>query len=446
MKKTFTPISSGFLSILKTFKKAGFMLGLITATIVGTASAQTILYVTPTGGSAIQNGQSWATAYPGGQLQTRINAAAVSYANTGTKTEIWVQAGTYVPALNPVSGSIDNRDKTFLLKDGVALYGGFNGTETLLSKRNLATGGATILSGDIDNNSPANITGDAYHVVVTVGANSTTILDGFTIQYGNANGSGFGTISGTGITRTNGGGIYNASSDPTLRNNTFIANNALSSGGGIYNTLSSPVIINTVFSDNTANDLGGAMYNNGSSPQVINSTFSKNKATTSGGAIRNSMSLANPVFTNSIIYGNMKTSLVADNFGDNSSVVTYSLVEGGYNGGTNIILSDPLFVNAATGNFQLQPKSPAIGVGNNAGIPAGITRDRNSELRIQKTTVDMGAYESAYSTLTGNANGVVYVKKGSTGDLSGDSWANAITDVADALHAAQSNTAIKEIW
>ncbi len=48
------------------------------------------------------------------------------------------------------------------------------------------------------------------------------------------------------------------------------------------------------------------------------------------------------------------------------------------------------------------------------------------------------------NVLKPDANGVIYVKKGSNGF--GDSWANAASELADALLAAKNNTAIKQIW
>ena len=60
---------------------------------------------------------------------------------------------------------------------------------------------------------------------------------------------------------------------------------------------------------------------------------------------------------------------------------------------TNTSNTNPMFVNAAGGNFKLQNGSPAIDTGDNSKIPAGITTDVIHNIRIHNTTVDMGAYE-----------------------------------------------------
>lgn len=58
----------------------------------------------------------------------------------------------------------------------------------------------------------------------------------------------------------------------------------------------------------------------------------------------------------------------------------------------------------------------------------------------------MGAYETAYSRITPDANGIIYIKANGDGDLSGNSWANAAAELSHALFAAKDNSAIKEIW
>src|SRR5258706_12512432 len=65
---------------------------------------------------------------------------AISFAFIGE--QVWVQMGTYTPAAS-------DRTVSFILKSGVAIYGGFAGTETLLNQRN-PTVNVTILSGDLN--------------------------------------------------------------------------------------------------------------------------------------------------------------------------------------------------------------------------------------------------------------------------------------------------------
>ncbi|RZN80270.1 MAG: DUF1565 domain-containing protein, partial [Winogradskyella sp.] len=134
-------------------------------------------YFVKTDGDDNANGLSWGTA-----LQTLQKALELSKATD----EIWVTSGTYYPSdyAMGATGVVDNKDFTFHIPNGVAIYGGFNGTETQLSERDWIAN-PTILSGDI--NSANDITDNVYHVVFFKDATSTsTVLDGFTIKDGNA--------------------------------------------------------------------------------------------------------------------------------------------------------------------------------------------------------------------------------------------------------------------
>ena len=66
-------------------------------------------------------GDSWANAYK--NLQAALSAAASS-------DQIWVAEGVYYPG--------GHRTSTFTLKNEVAVYGGFKGTETQVDQRNPA--------------------------------------------------------------------------------------------------------------------------------------------------------------------------------------------------------------------------------------------------------------------------------------------------------------------
>ena len=107
-----------------------------------------------------QTGLAWDSAYQ--YLQDALDECASTHI-----TAICVKAGTYYPDVDSTSGpgGSDNRSETFALTDGLALYGGFAGTENPwdcdLNARDFATN-ETILSGDIDKNGIV----DSYQLVL----------------------------------------------------------------------------------------------------------------------------------------------------------------------------------------------------------------------------------------------------------------------------------------
>ena len=265
------------------------------------ARAASVCYVNASASSA-GSGASWADVYT--DLQSALGASLC--------TEVWVAAGTY----KPTSGL--DRAISFTLKNGVALYGGFAGTETQLSQRNPATN-LTILSGDIGVASSA--ADNSYHVINGGGTDGTAVLDGFTVKDGKANGSDP-ADSGGGMynlssspslanvifssnSATIGGGIFNNGSNPTLTNVTFNINSA-SEGGGIYNKSSSnPTLMNVTINGNAA-QYGGGMLNNNSNPTLTSVTFSGNSADSGGGMFNTNSS--NPTLTNVTFSNNSATS------------------------------------------------------------------------------------------------------------------------------------------
>ena len=204
----------------------------VTATFSRTGCG--VLYAAPTAqGSGDCSG--WANACT---LQTALAGAIGG-------DEIWVQAGVHIPTMNRA-----DRAASFTLKDGVAVYGGFAATETLRTQRDWAVH-ITALSGDIDGNDltdphgvvtdTAHIVGNnTYHVVFSNNVGVSAVLDGFVITGGQANV----------WPDIRGGGMYNASSSPTLTNVTFSGNTAADRGGGMYNNLSSPTLTDLIFSAN----------------------------------------------------------------------------------------------------------------------------------------------------------------------------------------------------
>ncbi len=251
-----------------------------------------VRYVKP-GGTGDGTG-SWAAA--SADLAAVLGGAASGDA-------IWVTAGIYRPHAT-------SRDVAFTLKDGVALYGGFEGTETSLDQRN-PEANVTTLTGDLASNDQFDVatgysggTGDdnSYHVVYApASVTASAIFDGFTVTGGNANGS---LVEDS----SRGGGMFNNGSSPTVRDCTFRANSARGYGGGMYNRNGTPTVTDCTFSNNVANfaggGCGGGMYNSTSSPTVRDCTFSGNSGHVGGGMFN---SLGHPTVTGCTFSGNSAT-------------------------------------------------------------------------------------------------------------------------------------------
>jgi hypothetical protein len=375
------------------------------------AQATSFLFVKPTPtGSA--DCSSWANACT---LRT-----AISLSSAGD--EIWVQKGIYKP--DPV-----DRTASFELRSGVAIYGGFNGTETQPSQRDPVVNVA-VLSGDLkgDDDGFTNNEENSFHVVRATNADSTTVLDGFRIGHGNANGAS--------LPDNNGGGMLNESSSPTLANIYFFVNSATENGGGMHNDNSSPRLINVTFysnqarigggmsgfdssnprlvnvtfTGNAASFHGGGMANARNNPTLINVTFSGNGAEGGGGMFNNSSS---PTMINTIIAnsprGGACAGAIVNATSSNNLIDDPSNACGLTNGDNgNIIGADPnlgpptINNGGPTPTHALLPGSPAIDAGTNANQICPPT-DQRGVKRPQGSQCDIGAFELRIFTIQGNA-------------------------------------------
>lgn len=407
---TFIGWTNGWNDDSITFTSSGtttFAMGIDNVVLTAVWQHFTLFYTKPAASGA-GDCSTWANACT---LQTALAAVLPG-------DQIWVAAGTHKPGAA--------RLNTFQLASDVTVYGGFAGTETLLSQRD-PDSNPTILSGDVngDDSGFTNNAENNYHVVSTA---PNTLLDGFVVTAGNADGvdlDGYGggvynesnNVALANLTiHTNsangGGGIYNNNASATLTNVAIVGNSSSTSSGGagMRNNNSTLTLTNMVMSGNRAANLtqGGAMYNTGSTLTLTNVTISGNSAGNGGGIMNDGSTTIQ-----------MRNSILWDNAG--GDMPSGGTVTGSYNiapaaaplVGSNNYDVDPNFVTpvtdpapTTTGNLRLQAGSPAINAGN-SGVsnPYLPPTDLDGNVRIQKGAVDLGAYESALAVVTFVANG-----------------------------------------
>lgn len=137
----------------------------------------------------------------------------------GAVTEVWVAAGTYRPDRGRTD-PLTVRKMSFRPVEGVTVYGGFDGTETMLAQRDVVAN-ETILDGDIG--SIGFTFDDSWHVIDGTNLDATAVLDGFTIRNGRAVGFAY--------PHDGGGGMKSLCGSATIRNCKFVDNHAVYGGG-----------------------------------------------------------------------------------------------------------------------------------------------------------------------------------------------------------------------
>lgn len=267
------------------------------------------------------NGTSWQNAY--GDVQQALEQAQEG-------DQIWVAKGIYTPTKG------NDRFASFNIPNGVELYGGFAGNESDIFARNFDQN-PTILSGEIGN--PDLKEDNSFTVVYFNNVSDATIINGFTITGGYADGTGE-----KGDMRRCGGGLFNDGSNGT----------------------SNPVIENCIFKSNYGRD-GGAIYsfaNNGeASASILDCSFLFNKADHDGGAINNdgNNGKCNPIIKNCAFINNEASYgagiLNQGTFGETNPLIAYcdfssnvSYIEGSSiynfgnsNGKCNPVIRDCIF-------------------------------------------------------------------------------------------------------
>lgn len=215
---------------------------------------------------ATGDGSSWEHA--AADIQTILSIAVEG-------DEIWVARGVYFPTQE------DSRFAHFSIPSGVKIYGGFAGTESELSERDLEQG-TSVLSGEIgDTESKED---NSYTIVYFDKVDATTLIDGFTITSAYANGM----VDGADVTSCGGGIFINAEmgeSSPVITN-CILESNFSREGAAIYTYsnegLAQPIISDCTFDNNRSNFNGGAIYNDGNfgecKPTISNCLFTSNES------------------------------------------------------------------------------------------------------------------------------------------------------------------------
>ena len=276
------------------------------------------------------------------------------------------------------------------------------------------------------------------------GETAASVLDGFTITNG-------ATLPGAIADVFNGAAILLTGSSPTIRNCIMTDNHAGCWGGAVCCTNSSPTIINCTISDNFSDDDGGGIFIwSNSHPTIVNTVITDNSTTVAGGGVAffggtgatlngctiagNDASFAGGIWasgatlTNCIVWGNGPNPM-----GGSGSIVSYSNIEGGYAGIGNINV-DPLFVDAASGDYHLAAGSPCLDAGDPAFFPVLSSFDMDGHHRIMGVDVDMGADEVHSPDVDGSGavNGIdlgsLLAQWGTAGiaDLNADGTINGI--------------------
>lgn len=400
--------------------------------------------------SGANTGLDWNNAF--NSLQDAIDLARSCMVDT-----IWVAEGTYRPSKTKAGSAANpnSRDNVFYIDFDVVIQGGFQGFETQESQRDWVAY-ETILDGNIG--AQGTNADNCYTIVEYANCTNVSQMDGFTVRGGNSDGWNGSTGHGGGFV------IY---SSPIIRNCLITSNYGYNGGAMAINNLfgtASPAVLHCDIINNSGGVSAGIIvnaYRGDLTPTIANCDFSGNSAA-NGGAwafyAYNASANCQPdvynckVWNNSaqlgaaLILRDAEATITNCSFGNNVGslgkfyngyngtrtstiencilwnpgggaeiqnvagvpfIVNNSIVRGGYGTGTNITTTDPMYINAATGDLRLNSASPAINGGINAlmqytdtydvdydgNVTEVVDIDLDGTLRVQNTTIDLGAYE-----------------------------------------------------
>ena len=293
--------------------------------------------------------------------------------------------GAYFNWITTITGSTFSNNRTSDGPGGGAYFGSVNITNPNISSV------ATVTNSTFTNNSVSDDRGGGAYF------DGSATVTGCT----------FSNNSATGTLFTSGGGAY-FDDDATVVNCVFANNRADGNGGGAYFSLFSfgninSTVTNSTFYSNSGNQGGGIYANYGV-------TFGSNTT---------NINLRNNILMNNTANAGADELYIGTQNASQTASIDNNLIQGGNNEPRVLVITDDgvsisnivdasdaavVFVSTDSMNanyLRLKAGSPAVNVGNNSYIPAGITTDAAGNARIQDGTVDLGAYEGVSSVDAG---------------------------------------------
>lgn len=245
---------------------------------------------------------------------------------------------------------------------------------------------------------------DIGGAVLTAGLNTVTVTNS----------------SFTGSSAAAGGGAFLNGTTISVTGSTFSGNSATFGGGGlVISATGTGTVTNTTLSGNSANAYGGGLRVSGTT-NVYSSTITNNRAdandTDGAGHIGGGLQVAGGTTSlfNTVVSGNFNGT-AAPTEDDVANTSTIAAATNSFFGGMATVTTATASPTAATAGDDAQlsalannggsvqthtlasAASPLVNAGDNGSIPGGVTTDAAGNARIQNTTVDIGAFESAFS-------------------------------------------------
>lgn len=196
----------------------------------------------------------------------------------------------------------------------------------------------------------------------------------------------------------NGGGIYFNKSNPTILGLNVRSNTAMGDGGGIYLDQSDIRLRNAILAKNNAHGSGAAVFVFGSSPTFVYNTIADNSggdgsgiSVVEDGSVQSTVLMTNTIFSNhgtGITVATTNTATLAHTLWHANTTRTDG---GGTIVSTNEYDGNPLFLDPGNGDYHIDEKSDAIGIGIDVGITEDIDRHPRPSLGIDN--FDVGADE-----------------------------------------------------